>query len=54
MALLFIRQGLSATDPDFDNRFEANAMRVYAAMGFSGQDFHNLSIESGKYFTPVS
>ena len=54
MALLFfIRQGISATDPDFDNRFEANAMRVCAAMGLSGQDFHNLSVEGSKYFTPA-
>jgi len=51
--LFFIRQGLSATDPDFDNRFEANAMRVCAAMGLSGQDYHDLSIESSKYFTPA-
>jgi len=48
-----IRQGLSATDPDFDNRLEANAMRVCAAIGLSDQDYHNLSIESSKYFTPA-
>lgn len=29
-------------------------MRVCAAIGFADQDYHNLSIEGSKYFTPVS